>query len=163
MKDLSRKVIDAFEPIKYLSINTVTTFYPKTKVNQPLDGFGALSTKENNSVISGTIWSSNVFPYKCDDQHHFLLSMVKEDLSKNELLDSVSKRLRTVYQIDCNPTHSYVQKWDKELPVYNKELKNLQNQIRPLQHEGIFFHANWIDGISIKECISKSKKISTFL
>ena len=163
MKGLSRQLINDFETVDYLSINTIGTAYPKGKTKAPLDGFGALRTKNNDSLISGTIWSSNVFPYKSNDKYHFLLSMVKEDLSKEALLKGVDEEQRKLYQIEDSMIISEVQQWKEALPVYNTNLKSLQNKIRPLNKDGIYFHANWMDGISIKECISKSKKISTFL
>ena len=106
---------------------------------------------------------SNVFPYKSRESNHLLVSMVKEDLPKDQLLAKVDLELRNTYKIDSDPVASKVMSWKNALPVYNKNLKTLQNKVRPLHTEGIYFHANWIDGISIKECISKSKKISTFL
>ncbi len=163
IKGLSRTLMSDFEQVSYLSINTVSTVYPKNKVKNPLDGFGALKTKGSTGVISGTIWSSNVFPYKSSPEHHFLLSMVKEQLPEKELLAKVDKELRDTYEIESYAIATEVQQWKSALPVYNKKLKNLQNKVRPLQQEGIYFHTNWLDGISIKECISKSKKFSTLL
>lgn len=163
MKGVSRQLIADFEAVDYLSITTVSTAYLKDKIAAPLDGFGALRTKNNSSVISGTIWSSNVFPYKSDNKHHFLLSMVKEDLPIDELIKKVDEEQRNLYGIECPTILSEVQQWKTALPVYNTKLKILQNKLRPLSKENIHFHANWMDGISIKECISKSKKISSFL
>jgi oxygen-dependent protoporphyrinogen oxidase len=163
MKGLSRKLVQYFEAIDYLSINTVSTLYPKNKTKAPIDGFGVLRTKYSESLISGTIWVSNVFPYKSRESNHLLVSMVKEDLPKDQLLAKVDLELRNTYKIDSDLVASKVMSWKNALPVYNRNLKTLQNKVRPLQTEGIYFHANWMDGISIKECISKSKKISTFL
>ena len=163
MKGISRQLLSDFEAVSYLSISTVSTVYPKNKTKKALDGFGALRTNNNEALVSGTIWSSNVFPYKSDGDHHLLVSMVKADLSKEELLAQVDKEQRELYGIDSYAVSSEVKQWKGALPVYNTGLKKLQKKIRPLNKEGIFFHSNWMDGISIKDCISKSKKISIIL
>ena len=163
IRGVSRKLMNDFLEIQYGSINTVSTVYPKRKIKAPLSGFGALKSKNNEGIISGTIWSSNVFPYKSDNEHYLLVSMVKGEYSHEELLSKVDEEQRKMYEIDSYTVCSEVKQWKKSLPIYNKVLKKLQKKLYPLSKEGIFFHANWFGGISIKDCISKSRKISANL
>ena len=71
--------------------------------------------------------------------------------------------LSKLLTITEEPLSKELTRWNDALPKFNKELKFLNQELFKLDSKNIYFNSNWVGALSIKDCISKSKEISTFL
>ena len=126
-------------------------------IGNQLKGFGALGTNRSLIDASGVIAAHQVFPYKSNEKALFTV-MQKEDHSK--LAENVLSEIFKQYVPVINKVST---KWEGVLPVYNADLLKYEDSVNELTEKGVYINANWHKGISVKDCIGKSKKISAFL
>ena len=87
----------------------------------------------------------------------------QDGMNDDELIAFAHKELSQVLDITEFPVAQDLTRWEDGLPQYNKELNVLNKELNKFRFESIYFNANWVGAISIKDCISKSKEKSTFL
>lgn len=167
LKDLSLGIQPYFEATKVLSINTISLVYRKSAVQKPMNGFGALGTNKSAVGFSGVINVSQTFPTKLDNHDEVMLTVMikgkQDEMNDDELIAFAHKELSQVLGITEFPVAQDVTRWENGLPQYNRELNVLNKELNKFRFESIYFNANWVGAISIKDCISKSKEKSTFL
>ncbi len=139
--------------------------FKKGQTGFPLNGFGALHPQKENSFTSGCMWSSSVFEGKAEGD--LITVFVGGSLFKNNTLlsdDDICRKalaeIKELYQIKGEPEFSHFYRWEKTIPQYDLNQKQLGDIAPKLQNDGILICANWYKGVSVPECIKKAKKLA---
>ena len=164
---LSLGVQQYFKATKVLTINTINLVYKKSAVKKSINGFGALGTLDSQINFSGVINVSQTFPTKLNNEDEVMFTVMikgkQAGSNDEELIHVAHEQLSKLLNISEFPISKELTRWRGGLPEYNKELKILNQELPKFRSNNIFFNANWVQGLSIKDCISKSKEISTLL
>ena len=167
IQNLSLDLQSLFNSTSTLSINTINLVYKKHAVGKSINGFGALGTASSGVVFSGVINVSQTFPQKLKNNDEVMFTvMVKGNHLKyndSQLIDMSHNELSRLLSIEGEPLEQELSRWKNALPKFNKELRQLNQEIANKDLKDIYFNSNWVAALSIKDCISKSKEISTFL
>ncbi|MCC5931958.1 MAG: protoporphyrinogen oxidase [Cyclobacteriaceae bacterium] len=153
--------------VYYPPLCCVHNVYKRDKVQHPLDGFGGLNPRKEKQFASGSIWSSSIFPNRCDSDEVLITTFVggsnaenKTKLSDKEILQEVHHELSKVYQISDKPVFQHLKRWNKAIPQYDEALAKVLAVIESLELDEIYICANWKGGVSVTDCISKAKKLA---
>ena len=158
------KILDSIE---YPPMTAVYSAYPKKEVGFNMNGFGGLNPKVENQFCAGSIWTSSIMPERCPKDQVLFTSFVggvqyakNTSLPDLELKQEVHLELQRQYQIKSAPTFQYLKKWPLALPQYTQHLNEVYQQIAVLKDDNIFFSTNWIEGVSLGDCIKKGEKLA---
>jgi oxygen-dependent protoporphyrinogen oxidase len=152
--------------IEYPPMAVVYSAYKKTAVKHHLNGFGGLNPAVENAFALGSIWNSSVFDGRCPEDEVLLTTFIggssepqKTLLPDEEIKTKVHQELAKQYQITDKPTFSYIARWEKALPQYNKKCLEAHHWIEKQTENQIFVCANWYGGVSLPDCIRKAKQL----
>ncbi len=161
------KFANAVLQIDYPKMCVVHTVYKKQDVRHPLNGFGGLNPFKENLFTLGSIWSGSTFKGRCPEDEVLFTSFVGgrmreeyAELGDEEIKTRVNQELKKNYQISNEPVFQKIMHWDKAIPQYNQNALEAQEMSKTLEKENIFICGNWVDGVSISDCIKKAKKIA---
>jgi protoporphyrinogen/coproporphyrinogen III oxidase len=167
LKDLYPAFASAAEKIFYSPMCLIHSVYLKGQVSHTLNGFGALNPAIEKRFSTGCIWNSSTFKDRCPSGQILLTSFVGgsrniEQFKKSdeEILNNVHKELSESFNITGKPVFQKVFKWEKSIPQYTQSLKMVKNHIGQMENEHIYFSTNWIGGVSLSDCIKKSKALA---
>ncbi len=167
IQNFSFNVKSLFTSTHTLSINTINLVYKKSAVGKSINGFGALGTVRSGVAFSGVINVSQTFPQKLKNNDEVMFTvMIKGDQFKyndNQLIEICHNELSELLFIEGEPLKQELFRWKNALPKYNKELRILNQELAHNGFKNVYFNSNWVAALSIKDCISKSKEISTLL
>ncbi|HEY8400089.1 MAG TPA: protoporphyrinogen oxidase, partial [Cytophagaceae bacterium] len=76
LEPLAPSVAQKLAAVEYAPMVAVHSIYKKHHIGKVLDGFGALNPRSEDLFISGTIWTSSVFPGRCADDEVVFTSFV---------------------------------------------------------------------------------------
>ena len=88
------------------------------------------------------------------------LNAEKTQLTEEQIKGNVHKELATHFNITGNPAFQNYFKWNRAIPQYTSILKETKKYIYEIERDNIFFCANWIDGISLSDCVKKGKQLA---
>ena len=166
MKKLHPLFSRALLKVNYPPLGILHSVFKKNDIQQPLKGFGGLNPSIANSLNLGTIWNSNIFPYKAPKTDTLLTTFIGDinveySLIKNkkELCQKVTRELQKVHQIKSDPIFQHFFLWEKSIPQYDKDILSVIRHVRYLEGEKIFICANWLKGVSLPDCIKKGEKL----
>ena len=156
--------------MEYLPISTVTQVIDKSKLKNPLDGFGFLCTKEPHRKLLGTIWSSSVFPGRAPASKALLTSFIGganfkkvTEISEDEIKSIVTKDLcETLHISDQGSLETiHIKTYPYAIPQYHLGHLERLKRVNELMDKnyGLFFTGNYLYGISINDTIKTSKLI----
>jgi oxygen-dependent protoporphyrinogen oxidase len=142
--------------------------FNKKDIGVPLDGFGYLIPSKEKKNFLGAIWSSVIFPNRCDiDKAAFTLfiggarsaSVFENDLQ--ELIVKVLQEFNQIMRIKADPIFLVEKLWPKAIPQYNIGYIEHDNYFSKFEndHPGLFLSGNYRGGISIGDCIKNSYEV----
>jgi oxygen-dependent protoporphyrinogen oxidase len=114
----------------------------------------------------GAIWSSVIFPNRCDeDKVAFTLFVGGSrmpnlfELNKAELINKVVNEFKETMKIKDEPLFITDRMWLKAIPQYNIGYVEHENYFNKFEndHPGIFLSGNYRGGISVGDCIKNSE------
>lgn len=167
LKSIYPEFSNALEKIYYPPMCAVHSVYEKASVGHSLNGFGGLNPKIENQFTSGSIWSSSVFDHRCPNDKVLFTSFIggslnieKTQLKEEEIKEQVHIELKKNFNISQEPYLQNIFKWSRSIPQYTKDLKIVKELIPALEKDQIFFCTNWINGVSLSDCIKKGKQLA---
>lgn len=162
--ELSRHLNEIYYPpvmVLYLG-------FKKEAVGKLLDGFGFLIPSKEQKHFLGAIWSSTIFPNRCeDDKAAFTLfiggarSPHLFDIEKEKLIEIVLAEFKDIMKIKGDPILIKEKLWEKAIPQYNIGYIEHENYFEKFQKEnpGLILSGNYRGGISVGDCIKNSELI----
>lgn len=153
-----------------------TIFYPpvmvlylgfrKKEIGRNLDGFGFLIPSKERKNFLGAIWSSTIFPGRCDEDYAAFTLFVGGarsphlfNIEKNKLIDTVLGEFKEIMKINSDPVFIKDRLWQKAIPQYNIGYVEHENYFDKFEKEnqGIFISGNFRGGISVGDCVKNSE------
>lgn len=164
--ELDSELSDHLNEIYYPPVMVLYLGFKKESVQTPLDGFGFLIPSKEQKHFLGAIWSSAIFPNRCDkDNAAFTLfiggarSPHLFDIEKEKLIDIVLKEFKEIMKIKSDPLILKDKFWEKAIPQYN--LGYIEHELYFEKFEsnnpGIFLSGNYRGGISVGDCVKNSE------
>jgi len=162
--ELSRHLNEIYYPpvmVLYLG-------FKKENINRNLDGFGFLIPSKEQKHFLGAIWSSTIFPNRCeDDKAAFTLfiggarSPHLFDIEKERLIEIVLDEFKDIMKIKGDPILIKEKLWEKAIPQYNIGYIEHENYFEKFQKEnpGLILSGNYRGGISVGDCIKNSELV----
>lgn len=152
--------------IYYPPVMVLYLGYKKAQVETPLDGFGFLIPSKEKKNFLGAIWSSSIFPNRCDDDKAAFTLFVGGaraphlfEMEKQKLIEIVIKEFQDVMKINGEPILVEHKFWNKAIPQYNIGYIEHENYFDKFEKDnpGIILSGNYRGGISVGDCIKNSE------
>ncbi|MEJ5351734.1 MAG: protoporphyrinogen oxidase [Melioribacteraceae bacterium] len=154
--------------IYYPPVMVLYLGFKKENINRNLDGFGFLIPSKEQKHFLGAIWSSTIFPNRCeDDKAAFTLfiggarSPHLFDIEKEKLIEIVLAEFKDIMKIKGDPILIKEKLWEKAIPQYNIGYIEHENYFEKFQKEnpGLILSGNYRGGISVGDCIKNSELV----
>jgi len=167
IREIDPACADALSRIYYPPVAMVFTGFPLRQIRQQLDGFGYLVPSKESRSILGTIWSSAIFPNRAPEGYAAFTTFVggsrqpeMVELADDQLLDHVISDLRSIMNIQGDPSFTLIQRWEKAIPQYNLGYGEILKQLDLFEqnHKGLFFCSNYRGGIAVGDCLISAEK-----
>lgn len=152
--------------IYYPPVMVLYLGYKKAQVETPLDGFGFLIPSKEKKNFLGAIWSSSIFPNRCDDDKAAFTLFIGGaraphlfEMEKQKLIEIVIKEFQDVMKINGEPILVEHKLWNKAIPQYNIGYIEHENYFDKFENDnpGIILSGNYRGGISVGDCIKNSE------
>ncbi|MDF1611737.1 protoporphyrinogen oxidase [Stygiobacter electus] len=152
--------------IYYPPVMVLYLGYKKSQVETPLDGFGYLIPSKEKKNYLGAIWSSAIFPNRCDDDKAAFTLFVGGarsphlfEMGNEKLVEIVIKEFHETMKIIGDPILIEYKHWQKAIPQYNIGYIEHENYFDKFEREnkGIILSGNYRGGISVGDCIKNSE------
>jgi len=153
----------------YNPIDVMHFAFSKKDYTNKIKGFGLLSKKSEGKSFLGILFNSDIFPNVAPANQKLITVLVGGEnqsnlckLDKNKILNKVEdeiKELLGIKKIIFKKHH----RWTNAIPRYNIEnIKLLNSNVRKklLLHQNVFVNGNYIQGVSVSDCILKSKQLT---
>ena len=153
--------------IYYPPVMVLYLGYKKAQVETPLDGFGFLIPSKEKKNFLGAIWSSSIFPNRCDDDKAAFTLFIGGaraphlfEMEKQKLIEVVIKEFQDVMKINGEPILVEHKFWNKAIPQYNIGYIEHENYFDKFEKDnpGIILSGNYRGGISVGDCVKNSNK-----
>jgi len=152
--------------IYYPPVMVLYLGYKKAQVETPLDGFGFLIPSKEKKNFLGAIWSSSIFPNRCDDDKAAFTLFIGGaraphlfEMEIQKLIEIVIKEFQDVMKINGEPILVEHKFWNKAIPQYNIGYIEHENYFDKFEKDnpGIILSGNYRGGISVGDCVKNSE------
>ena len=167
-KGLDQNLSKHFEEIYYPPVMVLYIGFKKSSIGQLLDGFGYLIPSKEKKSYLGAIWSSTIFPNRCNDENASFTLFVGGarsphlfDLDKQKLIAFVLREFKETMKITIDPLFIREKLWQKAIPQYNVGYIEHEKYFDKFEKEnpGIFLSGNYRGGISVGDCVKNSEAV----
>jgi protoporphyrinogen/coproporphyrinogen III oxidase len=153
--------------IPYSSAILATLIYDRSKVRQPLNGFGFLVPRSERRTISAATWITTKFPSR-GPEHLAALRGFIVDPEATQLLNTpqetisrlVHADLEKLMHIHSMPIFASIHSWPDSMPQYL--LGHVQRRMRIAalvgDTAGLHLVGNAYDGVGIPDCVALAKQ-----
>ncbi len=143
--------------IPYASLTIYHLGFHRLDISHKLNGFGFLVPRSEKLNTLGVLWSSSLFENRAPES-----SILLTVATGGGHLNIILKELNEILGIQCDPIFVHKAEHLQALPQYEighcEKIDRLQQWLN--QEKNIFLAGNYIDGISVPNCIKRSQKIS---
>jgi oxygen-dependent protoporphyrinogen oxidase len=159
--ELSEKLLD----IKYSPVSVVGFGY--NYLEDPLQGFGLLTTKAAEQKVLGVLWDSSIFENRAPIGKKLLRVMIGGArnsefalLPKKDMIAMTKEGIKNTMGIDEEPDTVYVKQYKYAIPSYEVGHLDLVDSIfeELKEHDGLYFNSNAYYGVGLNDCVSNSVK-----
>ena len=168
VKDLDVKTAEHLLNIYYPPVLVLYVGYEKSAINRPLDGFGFLIPSKEKKSFLGAIWSSVLFPERCEnDKASFTIFVGGSrnpqfaEKDKNEIVVQVLKEFHEIMKISSDPVYLTSKFWNKAIPQYNIGYIEHEKAFEEFEKKfpGFILAGNYRGGISLGDCVKSSELV----
>ncbi len=151
--------------LPYPPLSTLVLGFPRSAVQHPLDGFGALFPRREKRFSLGTIFSSTIFPLRAPDDHVSLMTFIggvqqpeNGRMETSRLLERVLADLSPLLGLQGDPSFVHHCFWPKAIPQYNVGHGSVLEQLRSLEqrHPGLRLRGNFRGGPGLHDCLASA-------
>ena len=167
-----KKLSQNLKKIYYCPIYVLHLGIEKQKIKNDISGFGVLTKPSDNKSFLGIIFNSRIFPHVAPSEMDLMTVMVggtrQEELLKTDkdlLFDKIISDIRKLISYDGQIIMKHDFLWEKGIPQYGLEHDYITNEIKNFEDKNKDLHilGNYVNGISVSDCIEKASKLSKIL
>lgn len=156
-----------FQTIPYNRMTVLGLGYKRERIKHPCDGFGFLVPRKQDIRILGSIWGSSLFAGRAPGGEKAFSVFIgggldKEafNLSDDELFDLAKQDLFRAIGAEGEPVVKHIFRWERAIPQYPighvQKIEEMNNALKAIP--SLFLTGNFIQGISVNDCIANGKK-----
>ncbi|WP_133272085.1 protoporphyrinogen oxidase [Hymenobacter radiodurans] len=167
LKPLFPEAASALAAVNYPPMAAVFTAYRRTDVTHPLDGFGALHPKVEQSYAAGSIWTTSIFPDRAPTDQVLFTTFVggsqyaaQADQAAEEQKAAVHEELSRFYGIKSAPLWQHQYYWAKAIPQFDTRIIAAHAAADELAAQGIESVANWRAGVGVPDCVRYARQMA---
>ena len=164
-----KKLSQILKKIYYCPIYVLHLGIEKQKIKDDISGFGVLTKPSDNKSFLGIIFNSRIFPHVAPSEKDLMTVMVggtrQEQLLKTDkdlLFDRIVSDIRKLisYNGQIIMKHDFL--WEKGIPQYGLDHDYITKEIKNFENKNKDFHVmgNYVNGISVSDCIEKASILS---
>ena len=166
------KLSQTLKKISYCPIYVLHLGLEKQKIKNDISGFGVLTKPSDNKSFLGIIFNSRIFPHVAPSEKDLMTVMVggtrQEELLKTDkdlLFNKIISDIRKLISYDGQIIMKHDFLWEKGIPQYGLEHDFITNEIKNFENKNKDLHilGNYVNGISVSDCIEKASKLSKIL
>lgn len=169
LQPLSPHLANELEAIEYAPVASVALGFRREQVSHPLDGFGFLVPRREQLQTLGSLFSSTLFPGRAPKDHVLTTSFIGGARNprvlgqhQDALVTQVLKDIGPVLGVSGAPVFQQITIWERAIPQYtigyNARLTRVRHALGQLGN--IHARANWLDGISVADCIGNAREFA---
>ena len=167
-----KKLSQTLKKISYCPIYVLHLGLEKQKIKNDISGFGVLTKPSDNKSFLGIIFNSRIFPHVAPPDKDLMTVMVggtrQEQLLKTDkdlLFDKIIRDIRKLFSYDGRIIMKNDFLWDKGIPQYGLDHDYITNEIKNFENKNKDLHimGNYVNGISVSDCIEKASILSKIL
>jgi oxygen-dependent protoporphyrinogen oxidase len=153
--------------IEYSPIAVVGFGY--RSLDDPLDGFGLLTTTSSKQPILGVLWDSSIFPDRAPAGAKSIRAMIGGqrnpelvDQDDAGLIETARLGIRGTMGLDRDPDVTFVKRWDRGIPSYAPGHIAAVDALfdRVAQIPGLYLNCNAYRGIAMNDCARNSRVLA---
>ena len=175
---LEPEILAKLSPLKAIKAPPVTSLvlgFRRANIEHPLDGFGMLIKKAEQSPLLGVLFSSSMFEHRAPQDHVTLTCMMGGALNPQYAQNTeevVIAELDRLLGLSvkpsgsmAKPTFSHRTEWPQAIPQYDLSYQNIIDAITSCQQAFTNLHiaANYYQGISVSDCIINGLELGEHL
>ena len=167
--DIMDLKIESFDDKIYNPIDVIHLAFDKKDYNKKIKGFGLLSKKSEKTSFLGILFNSDIFPNVAPDNIKLITVLVGGehqshlcDIEKKQIMTVIENEIKELLEIKKIVFKKHY-RWKKAIPRYNiQNIKFLSSKFNDhlSSYKNIYINGNYLNGVSVSDCILKSKKIS---
>ncbi|KIA81948.1 protoporphyrinogen oxidase [Chromobacterium amazonense] len=164
---LAPALADACRRIPYAPLAVVSTLLDADALASPLPGGGALHPHGEDALTLGYLAVSASYPHVCQDDKRLLTCFIggrrRPDLlrlSDEDLLSKVNAELDELFGLRAAPLSQRITRWSEALPQGTALQGRVRRLAQPLAAQGLHVCANWLDGVSLADCLRKGRRLA---
>ena len=167
LASLDADVAGRLAAIKYSPIAVVGFGY--RSLEDPLDGFGLLTTTSSKQPILGVLWDSSIFPDRAPAGAKSIRAMIGGqrnpelvDQDDAGLIATARRGIRATMGLDQEPDVTFVKRWDRGIPSYAPGHVAAVDALfdRVAQIPGLYLNCNAYRGIAMNDCARNSRELA---
>lgn len=167
LKSIDKELCRELAKIYYAPLNVVYLAYDKSKIKNFKEAFGFLVHGKEGRKILGARFDSCIFENRAPENKILAACMLGGDffgevnsLSNDELLEIAKSELSDIAGISAGVEFFRIFRHERAIPQYYLNHHKIIEKIwkRLNENEGIFITGNFIDGVSMNDCIRNAKK-----
>ena len=167
-----KKLSQCLKKIYYCPIYVLHLGLEKQKIKNDISGFGVLTKPSDNKSFLGIIFNSRIFPHLAPSDKDLITVMVggtrQEQLLKTNkelLFDKIVSDIKKLISYDGQIIMKHDFLWEKGIPQYGLNHDNITNEIKNFENKNKDLHiiGNYVNGISVSDCVEKAVKLSKIL
>ena len=158
--------------LKNINYNPIDVFhfgFKKKNIMKKLDGFGILTKPSDNKNFLGILFNSSIFKHLSSEECELFTVLVGGEKQKhlcsmeiNELKAKVLKEVESIFNHQGETSLQHHYRWEKGIPQYNLNHGKLNSCIQKFmtENKNFFITGNYVNGVSVSDCIHKGKEIA---
>ena len=160
----------ALAAVRYPPMSVVFSAYDRTAVAHPLNGFGALHPKVENTYAAGSIWTSAIYPQRVPAGQVLFTTFVggsqyeaAAQQPEAAQLAAVHTELSKFYGITGAPRWQGRYHWPRSIPQFDEHIVAAHAAADALAADRIVAVANWRAGVSVPDCVRYARRTAEAL
>ena len=164
-----KKLCQYLNKIEYVPIDVFHFGFHKNSVKENAQGFGILTKKEDKKSYLGILFNSRIF-HHVSPKDKELFTVIAGGSRQKKLLNMDMRQLKNNVQMEvmnllkcsCLPCLTNHFRYIKGIPQYNMEHQKIIDEIKKfeIKNPNFLIIGNYVNGVSVSDCIKNSKMIS---
>ncbi|MEM8889910.1 MAG: hypothetical protein AAGD28_18180 [Bacteroidota bacterium] len=172
LEEMAPELARSLLRIPYAPMILLHLAYELKTIGRAVDGFGFLVPPKENTALLGAIWNSGIFSDRTPEEQKLFTLFVggarQPDLdpqASQKHIKQAQKEFETIMGIKREPAFQDLTYWKYAIPQYSMQHPEILEEIGRAQEALPNFHliGNFIQGVSVGDCVARAKKLAESL